>query len=134
MMSRAAGQATGQAAAQPDLSSITLLSIDLIPDQWWQMSVAEKAAHIAAKLGIDPSQQILLISRLDQMFPRPVVIQHRERLVCVPMRSVPDVRPNNSTAPAGQAGPMITGSGIAIWGLLFAIAGGLMYASIHAKD
>jgi len=123
--------------AAPDLASIDLLDLDIIPEQWQRMSVADKAARIAEKLSVDATKQIALISRLDQLHPPPRVVEYKERILAVPATreysyAHPCLQP---VYPAGQAvpQPMITPVSVAVWGVMFLIAGGLLYATVNIK-
>ena len=126
MYKPAAAPAPAPAVSDVDIASVRLLDLDLIPDQWHRMSIADKAAAAAAKLGIGPQEQILLVSRLDQLHPPPKVMQYRERSLAVPMRSV-------VYHPAGQAEPQATTGSMVGWALMFLIAAGFVYATVNIE-
>lgn len=113
-----------------------LLDLDLLKAQWHGMSVAEKAAAIAAKLPIGPQEQIELITRLDGANPPPRVIEYRERTVCVPVVDVQTSAPAAYPSAAGcvrAAGQPATPGGMTIigWGVLALVAGGIFYATVN---
>lgn len=115
-----------------DLTKIRLLDLDLIRDQWHHMTVAEKAAAIAAKLSIGPQEQIMLITRLDAANPLPRVIEYRERTVCIPVQDddTAVTAPRSNLTPAGQAATP-SGMSFLATATMFLIVGGLLYTTIN---
>jgi len=122
--------------AAPDLASIDLLDLDIIPEQWQRMSVADKAAWIAQKLSVDAAQQIILISRLDQIHPTPRVVEYKERVLAVPSThghpcAHPYMQPIQPAGQAVPAVPAVTAVSAVGWAMMLLIAGGILYATVN---